>query len=608
MTILLVLFFAISCTSEEVYLANNDIENNYLDDEILEVIEGADSPCDFLLTDMQSDSTQYIDCLIDLEGATVNLPENITLEYEGGEIVNGTLNFSEGSTIDPNLVNPSLNIEGSQPYVKDVAFDFIPKRWGIVQGTVSLEVALRNKEILQMAIDQVKLMGINTFKIHEMDAFFHVGNVESLDANIFRRSISLPSDFKFVMTDNVTLRVQPNRFPRGTLIASHMKENVEIIGGNLYGDRYTHDYTPISDEFGIARNSHEWPSLISIAGSKNVVVDGVYMTDSTGDAFVYASGTNRQYTPAVYCQNVVVKNCTMNASRRNNVTFGDGENLTLENCIISNAGGGENIFGDDGKVAVYTSAGVAPQFGVDLEAHREKNAAGEYIDYQIVEDVDIRGNTFIGNYAGDIVIFTAHNVLIENNDFDSSIGGLLFNNVIIRNNRLVQRKTGVKKSVGIGNNVLLNDEGIHRVYNVEISGNYIEGYNTGISPAGRDMVIKNNTVRDFTEGIYFRDIVDSEISNNDYKSDRFISYGYLSYGGNTENVTISNDKIEVTHRPVNFFNFNRDADTSLTIKNTEIISPKELYIYNSNNVTLENNDLVNDNSITKTNSNNIVVN
>src|SRR5690606_805290 len=70
------------------------------------------TPCDFLLSDATSNSTIEIDCRMDLKGQTVNLPAGVTLSYTGGEIINGTLNFSSQGIIDGNLLNKDLEIEG----------------------------------------------------------------------------------------------------------------------------------------------------------------------------------------------------------------------------------------------------------------------------------------------------------------------------------------------------------------------------------------------------------------------------------------------------------------------------------------------------------------
>ncbi|MEL0456405.1 right-handed parallel beta-helix repeat-containing protein [Flavobacteriaceae bacterium SZ-1-7] len=541
---------------------------------------------------------------IDLGGGAFSLPPDVTITGDKCKIVNGTINFSRNTIIPGGLLNKTLKIEGSAPILSSQIFEFDPKRWGIVEGVVSDEVAERNKEIIQNFIDRVVGYGVTTVVIDKMDCYVAVGGNFILDEYTLDNGISLPSNFKLEMTSNTFIRVQPNKWPRYNVINVFKKENVEIKGGNIIGDRYTHDYSPISDGFGLSRDSHEWGSLVVAAGSHNVIVDGVTMKDSSGDGFIFASGTHRQYNPPVFCKNVTVRNCVIDNSRRNNITIGDGEYLYIENCTITNAGGGENILDENGKIKTYTSAGVAPQLGIDMEAHREV-VNGEYVSYQIIEHVFVRGNTLRGNYTGDIVLFTANDVLVENNDCDNLIGGSLFWNTTIRNNILKQRPTGVKTSIGILNNGI---SGVTRVHNNKIIGNQISGFDTGISTLGQYIEIKDNTIRDFKEAVYIRELYDSEISNNDYQSDRAISYGYLSFSGSTSNVLIINDKINVQHRPLYLFNFNKkSADDSLTIDGCEFTSPKELYLDLTNNVTIRNNVLTVNKQIKQVNCVNIVV-
>ena len=600
-----------SCNNEELFVEPVmeevlEKENDEKEDESLEEDIEIDPtiPCDFNLNSVEPNSTVIINCVLDLSGQTINLPDNVNIEAEGGDIINGTINFGNNNTLGGELLNSSLTISGSVPQLKDTSFVFEPTRWGIVEGVVTDEIAIRNKEIIQNTIDLAKSFGIKTFSIGKMDCYIGVGGIYSLGTDVLKNGIQLPSNFSLLMDSETFLRVQPNKWPRSSLLNAYISENVTVKGGNLIGDRYSHDYSPINDEFGISRNSHEWPTLLSIAGCRNVLIEDVYMTDSTGDAFVFASGTNRLYNPAIYCENVTVRNCTMNASRRNNITFGDGEYLTVENCLITNAGGGENILDANGKIKTYTSAGVAPQFGIDLEAHRELDSSGKYVDFQKIEHVTIKGNTFKGNSAGDIVLFTANDVLIEDNDCDNTIGGLLFYNCVIKNNRLTQNQNGVKTSVGIGFNAIIRD-GKHQVRDNKIIGNTIIGFDTALSPGGQNIEVSNNTLRDFSQGMYIRNIVDSDISYNDYKTDRKISYCYQSFGGEANNVKIHNENINVKHRPINFFNFNKNGLGNITFEECKIDSPKEIYLNQSKNITIKNN-LIKFNRITEVDCENII--
>ncbi|WP_405292900.1 NosD domain-containing protein [Algibacter sp. Ld11] len=593
-----------SCNNEELYEEPVAVVEDGSNEDADVAVTDVNSPCDFSLENLDPNSTVVINCILDLQGEALDLPENVTLLDEGGDIINGTLNFSEGSSIDGDLLGSTLTVGGTKPALRDVSFTFDPSRWGIVEGVVSDEVALKNKEIINNVIELCDSYGINSMNIGSLDCYVAVGCNYSLGTDVLKYGIQLPSNFSLSMSSDTFLRVQPNKWPRGSLLNLYASENVVISGGNLIGDRYEHDYSPIDDEFGISRDSHEWPMLLTIAGGNNVLIENVNMQNSTGDGIVFASGTNRLYNPAIYCENIIMRNCVVNNARRNNVTLGDAEYVTIENCDITNAGGGDNILDSSGKISKYTSAGVAPQFGMDLEAHRELEN-GVYVDYQKIQHITIKGNTFTGNYAGDLVVYTANDVLIEDNFFDNTVGGTLFWNTTIRNNTFKQNEGGVKTSVAIGFNAIIrNNE--HQVRNINISGNSISGYDTGISPGGENIEVYKNTVKDFDQGVYLRNLVNSKLSFNDFQTDRKISYGYQSFGGIADNVIVSNEYIKVNHRPVNFFTFNKNGEGSIVFEGCKFDSSKELYFYNAQNITIKNNFL-RYNKITTSGSLNIVL-
>ena len=149
MTLLLILFMAFtSCNKEELFVDDNteiieepiegdqpedDDEDDEKEEDEEVVIVDPNSPCEFTLENVESNSTVIINCILDLGEKTVNLPNNVELVFEGGDIINGTLNFSENSIIDGRFLNSTLNIKGSNPTTKSPIFDLLPNRWEIVK-------------------------------------------------------------------------------------------------------------------------------------------------------------------------------------------------------------------------------------------------------------------------------------------------------------------------------------------------------------------------------------------------------------------------------------------------------------------------------------------
>ncbi|WNH10241.1 hypothetical protein [Thalassobellus suaedae] len=217
--LLFTIMSCLSCNNEELFIEfvaeiveepETPQEDNTNEDTDAEIDFAL--PCNFDLNTVQTGDIIVINCIMDLEGQSINLPPNVNLVYEGGDIINGTINVSDNTVISGELLNASLIIGGSTPQMKDTTFNFDPKRWGIVEGKVTNEVALSNRNILQNMIDQTKSMGIETFFIDKMDAYFHFdyGWYDSKGYNDM--AIHLPSNFHLKMSDKTHLRLQPNHW------------------------------------------------------------------------------------------------------------------------------------------------------------------------------------------------------------------------------------------------------------------------------------------------------------------------------------------------------------------------------------------------------------
>ena len=132
---------------------------------------------------------------------------------------------------------------------------------------------------------------------------------------------------------------------------------------------------------------------------------------------------------------MVLKNCLITSSRRNNITVGDGEYLKILNNKILKAGDGETKYNADGSL-LWDSAGVAPKYGLDVEPW-----VIDDVRYDWVENVLIQGNEFRENEAGSIIVYAGNYITIDDNYSDHAIaqnetlGSKITNNVIEGNNK-----------------------------------------------------------------------------------------------------------------------------------------------------------------------------
>ena len=457
---------------------------------------------------------------------------------------------------------------------KDLAFNFDPKRWGIVEGIVSDEVAINNKEILNSMFAQAKELGISIFEIGAMDAYFKVdvnkiGRVENHEG-----SLRIPSDFHLKMSDDTFLRVQPNKAATYTLMTTYLTDNTKITGGNLVGDRYEHDYSPFTDAAGVKRDEHGWGHLLWIIGSHNIEVDNLNLSNATGDAVVFHSKNLRNNDGSLQADNrevnnVVIKNTTITECRRNGISILDGRNITFDNCIIKDTGNGAQLYDVDGA-KLYSSAGTAPRYGIDMESIRTRNDDGSLNETALIENVSVKNSNLTGNESGDIVVYTANNVTIENNYFDKWIANKASHNVIIRNNTFESRNPSF---FAIGINSFISPTGEELNYDYIISNNTIRNYGVGIRVAGFNQLVTSNIIENCTTGIFLiEDLYDSVFSGNTITSNLDLSFGYKNFYNcqDIHNLTISDEIIEVRNRPVSFNEFLDESEFTsehVTFKN-----------------------------------------
>ncbi|WP_142786018.1 right-handed parallel beta-helix repeat-containing protein [Changchengzhania lutea] len=565
-----VLFSLLSCNKEELFtedaLAEIITEEENNEEETNEDVEETAEtdytlPCDFTLNEIQANSTIIINCTLDLNGETINLPPNVTIEYEGGDIINGTLNFSEGSTIDGNILNSTLTIGGSSPQMKDTAFQFDPQRWGIVEGVVSDAVALNNKEILNIIIAQAQSMGITTFEIDKIDAYFEVSSPGNKHQE--ENTILIPSNFHFKMGKDCNLRVQPTHIERSALLSSRGTENVIISGGKLWGDRYTHDYKTITSR-------HGWGHVMMIRGVHNGIIDGVEMHEGAGDGIQIAGLEHRNNDGSLKShgresKNVTLKNCLINDNRRNNISMVDGTDIYIEYNTIKNSGSGD----DSSEVS---SNGTSPRAGIDIEAFKNNAPDNNSVyDWEKTENIHIRHNVFEENYAVDVALYNGEKAYVYENTFRSNRGisaAYSYNNKIY-NNRFERPEGLMSGSAAIKLEPRYWGNGTHRIKDFEVNNNTFTGYQFAIVAGGQGHEFKNNIMTNCQRGIILIVSEDLEFDNNKITSNVDRSYGYYTFSTelSIKNCLIKNGETNVENRGLYFYNNNNDETGDITIDN-----------------------------------------
>ncbi len=543
--ICLFLFFS-SCSKDSI---NGPVIEEDTSEEPIQPDNTATTPCDFDLSSIKEGDKLTINCALDLEGKEINLPKNVSIVFDKGNIKNGTLNFLEKGKIDGELLNASLIIKGDVKLSKN-EFEFTPKKWEITEGKVNDEIARKNRDILEKNMVTIKELGASKFFIDKMDAYFNVVEIKS-NFRPSQAAISIPADFHLKMSNDTHIRMQPNNFKQPSLLGIFTANNVTIEGGNLYGDRDEHDYS--------SGGTHEWGHCVNIDGSKNVTIKNIIITDATGDGINihdFGHTFDPHYT---FSEDVLITGNKIIRARRNGISITGGKELIIE----------ENELIDSG-VSTDKSIGTAPQWAIDIEPVWSNG-----IKFEIVENVIIRNNTERGSEKGGFVNARGHYITYEGNKMESTIAIGETIGSIVRNNTFKNPTKNSKTAILAG----MNDprgHGKERNSDNQVYENTIIGFDKGIFLQDPEIDLHSNIITNCKSGIQILNSRDSKIRNNTITSNRERSEGISNKVSEyIDNVTVIDNTIEVVGSPFRFTSVNLEEaqkDFRITIENNEATS------------------------------------
>ncbi|SEK53261.1 parallel beta-helix repeat (two copies) [Aquimarina amphilecti] len=553
---------------EEVIDEDDDDQEEEEDDEII-----SDTLCDFDISSLAANSTVTIDCLLDLEGQTINLPPNITFDFDGGDIFNGTLVFS-GGTIDGRLLNSKLGTEGNVN-LKNPVFKFTATRWeNIVQGQTTSDIALKNTAEFENLMIRIKEMGGTTFETNVFDAFFQTTIVTSTtaDQNFYAsvEAINVPSDFHLKMSNSTNLRQFPaaGGIENGTVIAVRDSDNVTISGGNIIGDRNDRIYSP--QDVGL-----EGTHLLHVHSGRNVTIDGVnFIEGSKGAIAIYSLGFrfNPDYVPTY---GVKVINCSFTNIRRMGIALTDGSDILIEGNTFTNVG--QPMSGSDGGEVGYA---------INIEAFRTRDDNGVLMENERAFDILITRNTEINSRVGFTAATIGQDITIDDNDIETRCIISLASGTKITNNRF-------NASAAAAERFAIFAAGSHSetVFDNEIANNSIVGYAIGIATDTNDINVHDNTITNGEIGIQLKDTSDSMFHNN--------IINVNGTGISATNTFVNNTSInenEVTAGGFHLFltGFNNTTESNgytISLERNKFLNSKKITINNANGITFKNNEV-----------------
>ncbi|MEH6861522.1 right-handed parallel beta-helix repeat-containing protein [Bacillus velezensis] len=284
--------------------------------------------------------------------------------------------------------------------------------------------------------------------------------------------IRVPSYMTLILHPKAEFIVEPNSSYGYSCIYLGEVEDVTIKGGKIRGERYQHDFTGHGNLK--KKETHEWGYGINVHGAKDVVIEGVDISECTGDCImVNAQGMlNVPWTSYRPARNVTIERCKLDGARRNNISVTGGEDVKIDKNVITNAG---------------INDGCKPMFGIDIEGYGEGN-----IDYEEPRNVRITNNTFKGNILQSVCNFSGYEVVISGNYSDNSISygfgtdTTISNNTLVRTDKKYTAITSLGVSAGFSGN------------NISITGNTIKGFSSGIDVRGADVSASGNTISELS--------------------------------------------------------------------------------------------------------------
>ncbi|NPC91513.1 right-handed parallel beta-helix repeat-containing protein [Bacillus sp. WMMC1349] len=321
--------------------------------------------------------------------------------------------------------------------------------------------------------------------------------------------INVPSNITILMDAETMIKIKPNSSWGYSAFYIGTESNIKISGGTLIGDRDEHIYTPSP------RPTHEWGFGFCLEGASHVRIENVKMTDFTGDGIIISSSGGDDFIPS---EHIVVRNCEIRRSRRNNISITGVDDVLVEDCNIENANG------------------TQPELGIDIEGYSEGNNI-----YEKPVHVIIRNNLLKENSNGAVTNFNGKAVLIEGNHVDGTISygygteTVIANNTIIKNQKNEQT-TGI---TGLGTSNLEDNN------DVVIQGNIIIDFAKGIDIRGNSVLVSGNKIRNFERiGILAYQASQVNIEGNDIENGRPEKKKSIGFSiKQSDHITFSNNKI-----------------------------------------------------------------
>lgn len=310
------------------------------------------------------------------------------------------------------------------------------------------------------------------------------------------RGLTMQSNINLDLNGSTIIQ-EPNDKYAYANISMYGIENATITNGIIMGDTDKHIY---NQENG---KTHEGGYGISIIDCKNIKLTNLEIYNMTGDG-INLYGVNKGEK---IDDDVVIENCNIHDCRRQGITIGCGENITIQNNEIHNI------------------RGTAPQSGIDIEGNFQS---------EITDKVLINNNKIYDIEGEDALLLVGFikNLEINFNEIEKNI--LVYDakeSITLKNNK-------IKNAIVNFSNDYTNMRAGHNIKNLNFTENYLENSSLKLSKVWgaeiEDNIIINGNIENASGSC--------KIYNNHLKNEKEsfdIAINLSNISGHTEKYTAS---------------------------------------------------------------------
>ena len=207
---------------------------------------------------------------------------------------------------------------------------------------------------------------------------------------------------------SATFRLEISDQPAYCIFGIVGQDDVTILGGTLIGDLGRHIYSSSTQSF-----THEWGFGICISASSHVLIQGVTVTDMTGDGIIIEGSYDYLSNGGSMSDGVKIYDCEISHCRR--------QGISVVGAINSEIAGN----------TIYDIKGTDPQYGIDIESELDYTTKNIMVHHNLIygcargaiscnngSDYSVYANVCKGN---DIIAVKCSQVNIYHNTIQSSM-------------------------------------------------------------------------------------------------------------------------------------------------------------------------------------------